>query len=368
MIGHRHLTTPRAAIRHPLSQALPTFSAQADCDLPVLPSRRTLNEYNASELLLGVSVSAPAGSAVNLTFSVSGPFFGAAQLSAVSAVSVGACLPTESFNADTAVCECAPGFFADPSKRAPGAPEADEPCVKCAPGYVADAPGALACLPCPEDTYSSPTGAECLLCPEGSNAPEAAKALSACACPFGQYAKFTPDRASFTCAPCPTGALCDASVWPLPLAQEGWWHDPAYLGAFYVCKEELCEAETPEKNAYLLAAAAETAVSSNSSTSSSTEGDDQGGGDEEGESRSSCREGHMGPVRPAQVVQMTHFCSVAQQNFARLEISILSTLRSDTRTISFSAVRQTRQVCGVCMEDWALEGEVCVQVCLIKNQ
>jgi anaphase-promoting complex subunit 1 len=41
--------------------------------------------------------------------------------------------------------------------------------------------------------------------------------------------------ANFSCAACGDGALCDATVYPLPLAQPGYWHEMASPGVFYDC-------------------------------------------------------------------------------------------------------------------------------------
>lgn len=111
---------------------------------------------------------------------------------------------------------------------------------------------------CPANRFTS-DGIICSDCPRGSISSAGSSSVLACKCPTGQYPVFPPAAAgagggtgaaangtagaAFTCADCPAGALCDATVSVQPLALDSFWHRLPFLMSFYECKSGYCLSE-----------------------------------------------------------------------------------------------------------------------------
>lgn len=119
-------------------------------------------------------------------------------------------------------------------------------CETCAPGSFSPLPGAPSCQLCAPGTYSL-NATYCLQCPATSTAPAGSSSLAVCLCPYGFYqAGISNTSSSFTCTPCPDGALCSGDA--TPLATKGFWHLPGDFSTFYACEDGYCLAEEPSSS------------------------------------------------------------------------------------------------------------------------
>ena len=123
-------------------------------------------------------------------------------------------------------------------------------CVACAPGYYMPLPGATSCLPCSSNSYQPAFGTTaCLACPDvAATSPPASSAVLNCSCPYGTFASYDANITTFTCLPCPLGALCSGALAPSgptapPLALDGYWHAANDTSTFYDCDDGMCLAE-----------------------------------------------------------------------------------------------------------------------------
>lgn len=173
-----------------------------------------------------------------------------------------------------ACADCEPGFYSTrgaaycspcPSGAVSGA--AAGACTVCPAGTFANVvtqqcqpvgqgaytpiEGMSSALICPAGTFAAANGSSCTQCPYGSTSPPSSSALSDCACPFGLFADYSADMVTFDCRPCPTGAVCDSTRFPHPLAQAGYWHSLDNPTRFYVCPEGVCLAEDPSRNIFV---------------------------------------------------------------------------------------------------------------------
>lgn len=156
--------------------------------------------------------------------------------SGVVNVTVSNCTALEVFDASSLACICAAGAFL---------PSGGGECTACPPGSFAPRAGTPMCSACPANTFASGGGTSCTPCPATSTSSASSASLRDCECEFGTYAVYSDDESTFSCAPCPDGALCTGHGGE-PLALEGYWHEPNVTDAFYQCLPELCLEETQE--------------------------------------------------------------------------------------------------------------------------
>ena len=124
-------------------------------------------------------------------------------------------------------------------------------CQTCAPGSYTSSSGALTCAPCPVGTFGF-NSSVCSPCPSGSTSVAGTSTVFDCQClapsvpPYTAYQEISDDAASFSCHICPDGALC--SGLGLPLALDGFWHQPGDSSEFFECEDGFCLADEAGAN------------------------------------------------------------------------------------------------------------------------